>query len=135
MCKLFWSLLLGLFIIIAIVVGRSMIRTESFMCGASKPEHDKNIRICLKENEATMCPPTLSPERKRKCLKIARKCTFPGSCHKKFRAGNTSDVNIARVEGSFDTLNCQTLCDSINDCCYLKNPMLFKTEEHLLKHN
>tara|TARA_Y100000389_G_C17110425_1_gene340433 strand:+ start:185 stop:493 length:309 start_codon:yes stop_codon:yes gene_type:complete len=100
------------------------------MCGKDAISDKNNKLYCIKRYEEKMCPLTMKS--RKKCLENSKLCPFPNACNSKFEVSNSQNQKMARVEGNTLALNCSTKCKSISDCCYLKNPNLYRPEDHII---
>lgn len=108
-------------------------KSESFICGKTSGENQKNLKLCEIRYEENMCPKNMNPKERAKCLNTSRSCPFPKGCYSKYKMSNSTNKKMARVKGKTDAMICQTKCNSMNDCCYIKNPDLYRTEDHLIQ--
>ena len=52
-------------------------KSESFICGKTSGENQKNLKLCEIRYEENMCPKNMNPKERAKCLNTSRSCPFP----------------------------------------------------------
>jgi len=130
--RMYTQIFIILFLVFLLVVTFKQKR-ESFMCGKTSGENQQNLKLCEIRYEENMCPKSMDSKERTKCLNTSRSCPFPKGCYSKYKISNSTNKKMARVNGKTSAMLCQTKCNSINDCCYIQNPELYKTEDHLIQ--
>ena len=92
------------------------ISRESFTC------KDKSIiEQCVQEFKEKTCPPPGSSDRERCIAKYDVCGKYPDGCYQSYGVGDASNTKLAKGQGVANKNLCEPLCQSINDCCFVKS--------------